>query len=288
MDWNAALERFMPILENFAVDFVVAILILIVGWYISRLVGRGVRGLAHRSKAIDFTVVPMIEGIITWGIRILVIVVVLSQFGIQTTSLIAALGAAGLAIGLALQGTLQNIAAGIMLIALRPIRTGENVTILTGNVTGVVYEIGLFLTRIIRHDGIHVSLPNSVVWNSTIINFSRNQTRRQDILVSISYGDDLDRAIEILQDVVKTQEGVSQEQAPNVFVSEYRDSVVIVTVRVWTEAPLFASVQAELLKRTRQALEQERFRLPFPTQIMQAHMQSGGEEKAPTNEGQDQ
>ena len=288
MDWNAALERFMPILENFAVDFVVALLILIVGWYISRLVGRGVRGLAHRSKAIDFTAVPMIEGIITWGIRILVIVVVLSQFGIQTTSLIAALGAAGLAIGLALQGTLQNIAAGIMLIALRPIRTGENVTILTGNVTGVVYEIGLFLTRIIRHDGIHVSLPNSVVWNSTIINFSRNQTRRQDILVSISYGDDLDRAIEILQEVAKTQEGVSQEQAPSVFVSEYRDSVVIVTVRVWTEAPLFASVQAELLKRTRQALEQERFRLPFPTQIMHANMQNSDEEKAAASEGQGQ
>ncbi len=275
MDWNAALERLMPMLENFAVNFVVAIFILIAGWYLSRLVGRTVRGVAHRSKAVDFTAVPMIEGIITWGIRILVIIVVLSQFGIKTTSLIAALGAAGLAIGLALQGTLQNIAAGIMLIALRPIRAGENVTIQTSNITGVVYEIGLFLTRIIRPDGIHVSLPNSVVWNSTIINFSRNQTRRQDILVSISYGDDLDRAIAILKQVASTQEGVSESPEPSVFVSEYRDSVVIVTVRVWTDAPQFANVQAELLKRTRQSLEQERFRLPFPTQIM--HPSAEGE-----------
>ena len=276
MDWNALLTRYMPVLEDFAINFVVALITLIIGWYISRLIGRGVRRVAHRSNVIDFTAIPMIEGIITWGIRILVIVAVLTQFGIKTTSLIAALGAAGLAIGLALQGTLQNIAAGIMLIALRPIRTGDSVTIMTGNVSGVVYEIGLFLTRIIQGDGMHVSLPNSVVWNSTIINFSRNQSRRMDILVSISYGDDLDKAINTLERVVSQQEQVKQDPAPSIFVSEYRDSVVIVTVRVWTDATSFADVQAALLKNTRQALEQEQFRLPFPTQIMQANSANTG------------
>lgn len=276
MDWNALLTRYMPVLEDFAINFVVALITLIIGWYISRLIGRGVRRVAHRSNVIDFTAIPMIEGIITWGIRILVIVAVLTQFGIKTTSLIAALGAAGLAIGLALQGTLQNIAAGIMLIALRPIRTGDSVTIMTGNVSGVVYEIGLFLTRIIQGDGMHVSLPNSVVWNSTIINFSRNQSRRMDILVSISYGDDLDKAINTLERVVSQQEQVKQDPAPSIFVSEYRDSVVIVTVRVWTDATYFADVQAALLKNTRQALEQEQFRLPFPTQIMQANSANTG------------
>lgn len=276
MDWNATLDRFLPLLESLAINFVVALFTLIIGWYVSRLVGRAIRRVAHRSNVIDFTIVPMIEGIVTWGIRIIVIVAVLTQFGIKTTSLIAALGAAGLAIGLALQGTLQNIAAGIMLIALRPIRAGESVTIQNGNVSGVVYEIGLFLTRIIQNDGIHVSLPNSTVWNSTVVNFSRNQNRRMDLLVSISYGDDLDKAITTLREVVLSQDLVLQDPAPSLFVSEYRDSVVIVTVRVWTVASNYANVQADLLKRTRQRLEQEKFRLPFPTQMTQLGAEKGG------------
>ena len=138
---------------------------------------------SHRESFHAITVV--------WTVRIFTVIAVLARFGVQTASLIAVLGAAGLAVGLALQGTLQNIAAGIMLLILRPIRAGEYIALSSG-ADGTVEEVGLFLTRLVQGDGIHLTLPNSTVWNATITNYSRNKTRRLDIPVPVRYGDDLD------------------------------------------------------------------------------------------------
>ncbi|MCQ9328397.1 mechanosensitive ion channel family protein [Pelistega suis] len=267
MNWQVLWEKYYPLIGDFVINFLSALAVFIVGWLISKFIGKSIRKIAHRSNALDYTAVPMIEGIVVWAIRILVILVVLTQFGIKTTSLIAALGAAGLAIGLALQGTLQNIAAGIMLIALRPIRAGESVTISSGGISGTVSEIGLFLTRIIQNDGIQVTVPNSSVWSSTIINFSRNKTRRMDILVPVSYGDDLDKAIEILEEVVAQQENIDLEPKASIYVSEYRESVVVITIRLWTASNVYWNVHAALMKRIRQRLEEHAFQLPVPARI---------------------
>ncbi len=267
MNWQVLWEKYYPLIGDFVINFLSALAVFIVGWLISKFIGKSIRKIAHRSNALDYTAVPMIEGIVVWAIRILVILVVLTQFGIKTTSLIAALGAAGLAIGLALQGTLQNIAAGIMLIALRPIRAGESVTISSGGISGTVSEIGLFLTRIIQNDGIQVTVPNSSVWSSTIINFSRNKTRRMDILVPVSYGDDLDKAIEILEEVVAQQENIDLEPKASIYVSEYRESVVVITIRLWTASNVYWNVHAALMKRIRQRLEDNAFQLPIPARI---------------------
>lgn len=267
MNWQVLWEKYSPLIDDFLINFLSALAVFVAGWFVSKLIGKSIRKLAHRSTMLDYTAVPMIEGIVVWTIRILVILVVLTQFGIKTTSLIAALGAAGLAIGLALQGTLQNIAAGIMLIALRPIRAGESVTISSGGVSGTVSEIGLFLTRIIQNDGIQVTVPNSSVWSSTIINFSRNKTRRMDILVPVSYGDDLDKAIMILEDVVAQQEGINADPKASIYVSEYRESVVVITIRLWTASNVYGNVHAALMKRIRQRLEDHAFQLPVPARI---------------------
>jgi small conductance mechanosensitive channel len=254
-----------PRLLDYGVNFVTAILILLVGWWVSALLGRWVKRIAERSTRIDPTIVPMFYSAIVWTVRVFTLVAVLARFGVQTASLIAVLGAAGLAIGLALQGTLQNIAAGIMLLVLRPIRAGESVSLSSGT-DGTVAEVGLFLTRLVQGDGINVTLPNSTVWNATITNFSRNPTRRLDMPVGIRYGDDLDRAIAVLQEVIAGHASVMAEPAPQIKVFEYRDNVVVVNIRLWAETGKFWDLRWDLFHQVRLALDAAGFRAPVPVQ----------------------
>jgi small-conductance mechanosensitive channel len=219
--------------------------------------------VAQRSNRVDRTVVPMFCTTVVWAVRVFTLIAVLAQFGVQTASIIAVLGAAGLAVGLALQGTLQNIAAGIMLLMLRPIRAGEYVALSSGS-EGTVEEVGLFLTRLIQGDGIHITLPNSTVWNATITNYSRNATRRFDMAVGIRYGDDLDLAMATLRDIVSSHPLALQSPAPEVRVFEYRDNVVIVNTRVWAEAARFWEFRWDLLHKTRLALDAAGLRPPVP------------------------
>src|SRR5690554_3996647 len=201
------ITTYLPAVEYFIVNLVIALLILVAGWALSSFAGGVVKRLAARSPRIDPTIVPMVETVTIWAIRIFVLVAVLARFGVQTASIITILGAAGLAVGLALQGTLQNIAAGIMLLALRPLRAGEYVSIV-GKGDGTVLEVGLFLTRLDQYDGVHLTLPNSSVWGSTIINYSRNPTRRLDIELQIDDVAQVDAAIRSLRDLVGHYEGV--------------------------------------------------------------------------------
>ncbi len=259
-------NSFLPILQRFAVDLVVAVIILVAGWIISKWLGNVVRRMSSRSDRIDPTIVPMLSSVVVWGVRIFTIIAVLSQFGVQTASLIAVLGAAGLAVGLALQGTLQNIAAGIMLLGLRPLRAGESVTV-AGGVSGTVDEVGLFLTRIIQYDGVQVTLPNSTVWNGNIINLSRNHNRRMDVLAYIRYGDDLNRAIDVLLKLIGEQQKALKMPEPSVFVSDHKDSVVILTLRVWTAASDFTTLLNDLNREVHIRLEQEGFQSPLPVRV---------------------
>jgi small conductance mechanosensitive channel len=253
----------VPRFFDLGLNLVTAILILVLGWWLSAVVGRTVRRSAARSVRIDPTVVPMFYSAIVWTIRIFTLVAVLARFGVQTASIITVLGAAGLAVGLALQGTLQNIAAGIMLLILRPIRAGESIKLSTG-VDGTVAEVGLFLTRLVQGDGIHVTLPNSTVWNATITNYSRNPTRRLDVSVGIRYGDDLDRACAILGEVVRAHESVLPDPAPQIKVFEYQDHVVAVNVRLWADTGKYWNLRWDLFHQFRLALDAAGFRAPSP------------------------
>lgn len=255
--------------EAFLLNVVITIVILVLGWWLSALAGNAVQRVAARATRIDRTVVPMVRSVCIWSIRVFVVVAVLARFGVQTTSIIAVLGAAGLAIGLALQGTLQNIAAGIMLLALRPIRAGEFVSVV-GKGDGTVDEIGLFLTRFIQTDGIQFTLPNSAIFGNAIINYSRNATRRLDIGVSIRYGDDLDKAISILERLISANEQALSDPEPLVTVSEYRDSTIVLNLRVWALTENYWSLRYALLRKAPIALAEAGLKLPVPVREVNA------------------
>jgi small conductance mechanosensitive channel len=174
----------------------------------------------------------------------LVIVMVLGQFGVQTASIIAAIGAIGLAIGLALQGTLQNIAAGIMLLVLRPFRIGEDVEV--GPLTGTVQDIGLFATRLRREDGVYQLAPNSTLWNQPVRNFTRNGIRRNDIVVGLAERDDVDAAQKAMLAIANADPRVRKQPTAVTFISEL--GAVKVTLRYWTAAADFFAVSTDLMK----------------------------------------
>ncbi len=256
-------------LEYLALNLVLTVVILIIGWMASSFAGRTVRNLAARSNKIDPTIVPMVYTVTVWAIRIFVLIAVLARFGVQTASIIAVLGAAGLAIGLALQGTLQNIAAGIMLLALRPLRTGEYISVV-GKGDGTVAEVGLFLTRLIQFDGVHLTLPNSLVWGNTIINYSRNATRRLDVEVGVRHGDDLEVALSELRKLLTSHEFVLAEPPPQVMVTEYRESTAVVNMRAWVESGHYWDLRFDLYRKALQALGNAGLQLPIPVRFVQA------------------
>ena len=257
-----------PRLMDMGINLLVALLILGIGWWVSSLLGGWVRRAATRSPKIDPTIVPMFSTTVIWAVRIFTVIAVLARFGVQTASLIAVLGAAGLAVGLALQGTLQNIAAGIMLLILRPIRAGEYIALSSG-ADGTVEEVGLFLTRLVQGDGIHLTLPNSTVWNATITNYSRNKTRRLDIPVPVRYGDDLDAVVAKLQQIVDARPDALKDPAPQVKVFDYKENGVTVNVRVWAESGKYWELRWSLYQEIRRALEEAGFQAPIPLREIQ-------------------
>ncbi|TAN30165.1 MAG: mechanosensitive ion channel [Castellaniella sp.] len=269
MDQLQTLWPSLPGMGGVAVNFVIALAILVIGWLVSNLLGRWVRHLAGRSSRIDPTVVPIARSVTVWTVRIVVLLAVLARLGVQTASLVAMLGASALAIGLALQGTLQNFAAGIMLLLLRPIRAGEAVSI-EGKGAGTVDEIGLFMTRFLQADGTHLLLPNTLVWGSPIVNYSRNKTRRLDMMLGVRYDDDLEAALAALRNLVAHHAGVLDDPAPQVMVMEYRDSTIMVNLRLWARVEDYWDVSFDLYRQAPQALREAGLRSPIPLREVRA------------------
>lgn len=239
-----------------------AIILLIAGFVVAGVVERAsYRGLG-RVRGFDETLKRFFSKVARYGVLIISIVAVLAQFGVQTASILAALGAAGLAIGLALQGTLQNIAAGIMLLVLRPFRVGEYVD--AGSVSGTIVEIGLFATELKSIDGLFVLAPNSELWNSPVTNYSRNAVRRADISIGIGYDDDIDLAQTTLSGLIDGDDRVLAEPAPTTFVGELGDSAVAVTVRYWTKTPDWFQTKLDLTKAAKLAFDAKGISIPFP------------------------
>jgi len=183
----------------------------------------------------------------------LILVMVLGQFGVQTASIIAMLGAVGLAIGLALQGTLQNIAAGIMLLVLRPFRVGEYVEI--GAVAGTVEEIGLFATQLRAADGVFILAPNSKLWNEPVRNFDRNGVRRNEIAINIAAGSDVELARTALKGLAERSDRVLKQPPPAVAVSQTGAASVTLALGYWTRPGDFAAARTDLTARARDELD---------------------------------
>jgi len=247
---------------TYGVEILGAVLLLVIGWTVAnwaqRMVGRGLA----RLPWMDHTLKPFVTRLVWWIIIIFVLVAVLNQFGVQTTSIIAVLGAAGLAIGLALQGTLANVAAGVMLLILRPFNIGDYVD--AGGDAGTVVEIGLFNTELTTYDGLCRLVPNSKIWTNTITNYSRNPTRRLDILVGIGYGDDIAGAQEALMGLMKGDQRILGDPEPKVLVKELGDSAVVLDMRCWTKGDDYWATVYDLTKAAKVGLEAAGYTIPFP------------------------
>ena len=244
--------------------FVGALALLVVGWWLAARAMRATARLLDGQRHVDPTLRGVIGSLVRYSILIVVLVAVLAQLGIQTTSILAALGAAGLAIGLALQGTLANIAAGMMLLWLRPFRVGDYID--SGSAAGTVKELGLFATELHSWDGIYLFVPNSELWNKKLINYSRLPTRLNDLAFGVDYGDDLDKGLETLLATATADKRVLSDPAPIAFVDQLGDSAVVLRLRVWSANADYWDVRRTLTKNSKTALEAAGLSIPFPQQ----------------------
>ena len=247
---------------SFGLEIAAALAILVLGWWLAGRVQKLILRTLDRLPRMDTTLKPFISSVARYAIIAITLVAVLARLGIQTTSIIAVLGAAGLAIGLALQGTLQNIAAGIMLLLLRPFKVGDYID--AGGIAGTVDEIGLFTTDMTTYDGVYRSVPNASLWNTSILNYSRLPTRRMDIPVGIAYEDDVEKAMTLLLDHLKQDNRVLNEPAPQVLVTGLGESSVDLSLRCWSERTDFWTLKFELNKNAKLWLDAAGISIPFP------------------------
>jgi len=259
---------------GYTIKFVVALLILIVGRMIANTVAK-VMGKGMRKREMDNAVVSFITAIIKSVIFIAAILMALGHVGVQTTSFIAILGAAGLAIGLALQGSLANIASGVLLIMFRPMKAGEYVE--AGGVAGTVESISIFQTVLKTPDNKVVFVPNAQITNDSITNYSREALRRIDLVVGVSYSADLLKTKEVLEAVVKADPRVLEEPALNIQVNELGASSVDFIVRPWTKVEDYWPTRWDLNREIKLALDKNGIGIPFPQ--MDVHVFKEQQEK---------
>jgi small conductance mechanosensitive channel len=219
---------------NGGVRLVVGIVILAIGWMLATWAKRGLEAALARLP-IDLTLKPLIASLARYGILLLTLLLVVQQFGVQTTSLIAVLGAAGLAIGLALQGTLANVASGVMLLVLRPFRVGQFVEV-AGGKQGTVREIGLFTVLMITRDGVYISIPNSEIFGATIINYSRERLRRVTFTVPVDWVNNLDQVETAIVTALSANQYVLKEPAPSAIVFELQEYAVVMKARAYVRS----------------------------------------------------
>jgi small conductance mechanosensitive channel len=231
---------------------------------LARLAGRGIERLNRRHTG-DRTLAVFISGLVKYVVIAVGLIAVLQQLGVQTTSVIAVLGAASLAIGLALQGALSNVAAGVMILLLRPYRLGDRVE-LNGR-QGVVTGMDLFNTRVRDYDGMTLYLPNGKVFGDMIVNVSQAGRRRVELSFGVDYEDDLDLALEVLLEVARGDPRVLTDPAPWAKVTGLADSSVTVTLRCWTTADDWIDARYDLTKRVKETFDARGLRFPYPHQV---------------------
>lgn len=250
---RAALAQASAMAVQYSFSILGALVLIAGGWLLASLLRRWSYEGLSRIRGFDETLSRFFSNVLRYALLILVFITALGQFGVQTASIIAALGAAGLAIGLALQGTLQNIAAGIMLLVLRPFRVGEYIE--TSSVSGTVREIGLFATELRTSEGLFRLAPNSTLWNVPITNFSREHTRRFEIKMKVGYADDIEKAERLMLETAKKDKRVLKSPAPETFVSELTDSSATVTLHFWASSADYLKTSRDMIMAVKRSFD---------------------------------
>ena len=245
--------------------FLAGIGTLIIGFWLSSKAERTIKHMLSRIPRLSPMLIPISGSVARYAGMTITLVVSLGQFGIQTTSIIAVLGAAGLAIGLALQGTLSNVAAGVMLLILRPFETGDWVEV--AGSSGMVKEVGLFTTKIDTFDNIFISIPNSTIWSSTITNHSKHKKRRLDIEIGVSYSSDLDIVENVMLKLAEDPR-VHADPNPQFHVLSYGDSAIQVRLRIYVDYADMFSLNWDLNKRIKKIFEDNNIEIPFAQLVL--------------------
>ena len=263
VDWNALWTQAKTTGLEFGVDIVLALLIFYFGRMIVRAITGGMRTLMS-SRSVDPILIGFSSSMVHWALMAFVIIAAITQVGIQTTSLIALVGAAGLAVGLALQGSLANFAAGVLIVIFRPYKVGDFVE--AAGVSGSVKQVQILTTVLNTGDNKQIIIPNGQIMGSIITNYSANDTRRVEIVAGVGYDDDLDKVREVLQSLVDADERILKDPPCLIAVSELADSSVNFLVRPWVKSDDYWGVTFDLTEAIKKRFDQEGISIPFPQQ----------------------
>lgn len=253
MAWAVVVANYRPVLA--------AVIILIVGRMAAGWIRRLTRKGLERGE-VDATLVPFLAKLVYWAVMAVVVIAALNRLGVATTSVVAIFGAAGIAVGLALKDTLANFASGVMLLVFRPFDVGDYVD--AGGTAGTVMEIGIFATTLRSPDNIKITVPNSQIYGTTIKNFNGNDTRRVDLVMGISYDDNIQTAIDTITRIVTSHELVLADPEPVIAVSNLGDSSVDIVVRPWCNTPDYWTVRFDLARSLKEGLEAAGCSIPYP------------------------
>ncbi|WP_202303286.1 small-conductance mechanosensitive channel MscS [Dryocola clanedunensis] len=255
------LVRNQALLLSYAVNIVAAIAIIIVGMIIARMVSGGINKVM-RARQIDATVADFLSALVRYGIIAFTLIAALGRVGVQTASVIAVLGAAGLAIGLALQGSLSNLAAGVLLVTFRPFRAGEYVDL--GGIAGTVLNVQIFSTTLRTVDGKIVVVPNGKIIAGNIINFSREPVRRNEFIIGVAYDADIDLVKQILTDIISSDDRILKDRELTVRLNELAPSSMNFVVRCWSNSGDLINVYWDVLEQIKKALDANGIGIPYP------------------------
>jgi len=261
MDLNTILPKIQELITLYGLKVIAAAAIFIVG----RWVAKGLKRLIVRALIkgkVDETLVSFLGHLTYFTLLAFIVIAALNQLGIQTTSFIAILGAAGLAVGLALQGSLANFAAGILMIIFRPFRVGDYVE--GGGTAGIVEEIQIFTTKLRTPDNKSIIIPNAKITGDNIVNYSAKDSRRMDMIVGVSYDDDYDQVKEVLQDILAKDGRILEEPAPTIGIVEFGDNSVNFAFRPWVKTAEYWDVYFALTEAIKKRFDEEGITIPYP------------------------
>lgn len=267
MDWNVFISRLAEASRTALIRIIFAAITLIIGSFIIKFIMNRLPGRKCKYD-VDPTVSTFLNSFFSIALWIILLVCIVAILGVPMASVVAAIASAGLAIGLALQGSLSNLAGGIMILLFRPYSVGNFVE--TSGVSGTVISVGIFYTELRTGDNKHITIPNGTMMNSTITNYSREKVRRVDIDFLISYDNDTDSACELIEKIISENELISPDPEPFVKLTALGDSSVTITVRVWTSSNNFFTVKHGLIHDVRRAFDQAGITIPY--QQIDVHM----------------
>lgn len=262
------LVRNQELILSYAVNIVAAIVTIIIGMFIARIVSNAINRVLL-ARHIDATVADFLSAMVRYGIIAFTVIAALGRVGVQTASVIAVLGAAGLAVGLALQGSLSNLAAGVLLVTFRPFKTGEFVDL--GGVMGTVQNVQIFSTTLKTADGKIVVVPNGKIIAGNIINYSREPIRRNEFIIGVAYDADVDQVIALFREVVEADERVLQDLGIQIGLNELAASSLNFVVRCWSKSSDLQNVYWDLMKNFKRTLDANGIGIPYPQMDVHLH-----------------